>query len=182
MFKKIVIIFGNGRLGNQIIQYQGISKHFKGEIHVFLGFESLREFFVDLNGIFIPLGAIYGIISATRLRFLVKNFLLFLVKARLTSFVEEDCDSSVFKLAVRRGFFSSLLVVPDCYFQHADVFVSADCLPSIDQNLREQALEWLRVKLFNSKKEVRLVFVNVRRGDYLRWPSDEYPAVLSLSW
>ena len=48
-------------------------------------------------------------------------------------------------------------------------------------HLINQAEEWLKIKGINIKTD-SVVFVHFRRGDYLHWPSKEFPAVLSLDW
>ena len=53
--------------------------------------------------------------------------------------------------------------------------------PTIKPHLTHQAEKWLKIKGINIKTH-SVVFVHFRRGDYLYWPSKEFPAVLSLDW
>ena len=54
-------------------------------------------------------------------------------------------------------------------------------MPKLKHDLEESALSWLSTTRLALESK-SLVFVHVRRGDYLEWPSRELPAVLNSNW
>lgn len=67
------------------------------------------------------------------------------------------------------------------FFQHRSFIIQNRVSPRIRPDLVLKAREWLDSKAvaFNERP---LVFVHIRRTDYLHWPSSRYPAVLPLDW
>jgi len=82
---------------------------------------------------------------------------------------------------VRRGLLLNIYVADSVYFQHQDCIKDIVNPPILKKTLLRLAREWLKKKnIFSYQK--RLVFVHIRRGDYLFWPSIKFSAALHLTW
>lgn len=174
----MILFFEHGRLGNQLFQYCGLKKHFPTELLIFLGCDDLQAHFDFVQARFIPKSAINHWVSFDRLR----RVIIFLTYVRLFSCLREDSRSSRHKLTVRRGLLWNIIIPCNVFFQHRDIvsFVKSE-IPFLKQGLRTKAIFWLRDKRIDPELQ-QVVFVHVRRTDYLHWPSDEFPAVLDLAW
>ncbi|WP_186517603.1 alpha-1,2-fucosyltransferase [Synechococcus sp. PROS-9-1] len=93
----------------------------------------------------------------------------------------EDLSSDGFHVFIRRGLFFNLYVPDNVFFQHSNVFCNFIDVPPLKRTLLTDANLWLSANGLDPIVDT-LVFVHIRRGDYLRWPSLQSPAVLSLSW
>jgi hypothetical protein len=173
----MILFFEHGRLGNQLFQYCGLRQYFPKEKLVFLGCEDLEDNFESVNVRFISKNALSRWIPIGLLRRIVFS----LVSVGFFGLITEDKSSDVFKLKVRRGLFFKFFVAKDVFFQHRDVVGQLHCTPHLKCHLYIAAKNWLHKKQTCSESN-SLVFVHVRRGDYVNWPSSRFPAVLSLDW
>ena len=79
------------------------------------------------------------------------------------------------------------LIVERVYSPYLQKFFPIFCIsnithfPLLRSNLIDCAYLWLSSNGLDPISD-NLVFVHIRRGDYLRWPSPSSPAVLALSW
>lgn len=173
-----MIIFPQcGRLGNQLFQYQGIRKYFQGHQIIFCGFDQLYSSCDDLAGIF-------PFLESSTLRPLLKYasaLLILFARVRLLSQIVEDTNTDHYQIFVRRGIIWNILVPINVFFQHSDTFGAFNQLPKLRSSLRDKAYGWLIAQGIDPLKEL-VVFLHVRRGDYLTWPSKSSPAALNLSW
>jgi len=173
----VILFFEHGRLGNQLFQYCGIKHSFPEHKLVFFGCEDLQRHLESVDARFIPKNTLsrwfpFG---------LLRRVVFFLVAARLLGRITEERDGEVFKLAVRRGLFWNTYVPQSTFFQHRDVVDQIHTVPSLKLDLFKVALDWLSKKGIDPDS-CSPVFVHIRRGDYLNWPSREFPAVLDLAW
>lgn len=173
----MIVFFENGRLGNQLFQYFGLTKYFPNDKLVFFGCEDLKRFFYSVDAWFIPKS------SLTRwFRFgILRRIVFFFANIRILGSITEDLHSDDFNLRVCRGLFRNIYIAKNLFFQHRDVLNEIQGTPLLKPYLPEAGLSWLRSKQLNIKLS-SLVFVHIRRGDYLHWPSKESPAVLDLAW
>ena len=172
----MIFFFENGRLGNQLIQYIGLKSYFSKERIIFLGCETLFDTFDNVEALFLSKKKIdkwfhYG---------LLRKILFFLVRIRIFGKITEDRQSNSYKVISKKGFFWNIFVAENFFFRIKDIknFTKP---PLLKTHLITQAEEWLKIKGINIKTD-SVVFVHFRRGDYLHWPSKEFPAVLSLDW
>lgn len=173
----MIIFSENGRLGNQLFQYYGLKKYFPRQRLIFFGFESLRSVASDPDAIFVDKSKLISPFF-----FLCfSRFLLLLSRLRLLGSISEDRSSRSFKLLRRKGLIFNLYLSSSLYFQHRDCIDDLVQAPSLRPGLLAEAHSWLSSKGLNHNSDY-LVFVHIRRGDYLRWPSAESPAVISCSW
>lgn len=173
----MILFFEYGRLGNQLFQYCGLRQFFPDEELVFLGCEDLQRHFDSVDARFIPKNVVaswipFGILS---------RIVFFLAAARILGRITEDKDSVVFNLAIRRGLFWNIYVPQNVFFQHHNVVEQIQTTPYLKSNLADAAHGYLRERQIDLES-CSPVFVHIRRGDYLHWPSKESPAVLSLDW
>lgn len=172
----MIIIFENGRLGNQLFQYAALKDLFPNQQLVFFGCEDLRIVLSSfdskiisckkLPSVFIlPISYLFGLISSLKIIGRIRE-----VKA-----------DSIYKIEKRRGILLNLYLLDSSFFQHQDVIKKINPDFHLRQELIIEAKKWLDDQdIFPTPCE--LVFVHIRRCDYLIWPSREYPAVLDFSW
>jgi hypothetical protein len=177
----VIIFFENGRLGNQLFQYCGLRRHFPEHKLLFFGCEDLERHFDSVDGRFISKSVIYRWLPFGLPFGLLRRIVFFLVAARVFGRITEEIDGEVFRLAVRGGLIWNIYVPQDIYFQHRDDVAKIKFTPHLKSELIRVAHDWLKEKRINSKSSL-LIFVHVRRRDYLNWPSREFPAALDLAW
>lgn len=173
----MIIFFEYGRLGNQLFQYTGLRRYFPEHTLAFLGCEDLQRHFDSVGPQFIPKNVLGRWLPFG----LIRRIVFFLVAVRLLGRITEEKDGEVLKLAIRKGLFWNTLVAQNVFFQHHDVVDQIHSAPSLKPELLKVALGWLSEEGIDPDSR-SLVFVHIRRGDYLHWPSREFPAVLDLAW
>lgn len=172
----MIIFFENGRLGNQLIQYNGFKNFFPKDKLIFIGCESLFDTFNGIDAFFInkkKIGHKIVYIFLMKIIFLLSRVRIF---GKITKIEEKNS----YKISKIKGLFWSVYVTENFFFSISDIKGFKDP-PSIKTNLVEQAKDWFKIRKIDLKTH-SVVFVNIRRGDYLHWPSKQFPAVLSLSW
>jgi len=177
----MILHFRDGELGNQLFQYTGFKKYFPKENLIFLGCDSLHQSFDNLYASFISVGKIKHWNFFNILHYVA----LFLTEVRILGVITEDKNSSFkkYKVIIRRGLIWWIFVSYKIHFQHQDYLEKIDNPPILKPHLHKKAKKWLLEKGINLEKEA-VIFVHVRRGDYLLWPSlaISQPAVLNLDW
>jgi hypothetical protein len=173
----VILFFEHGRLGNQLFQYCGLRHYCSEHKLVFIGCEDLQRHFNSVDARFIPKNTLSRWFPFS----LFRRIVFFLVAVRLLGRITEEKDGEVFKLAIRKGLFWNAYVAQNVFFQHRDVVDQIRSAPSLKPDLIQVVLDWLKQKGIDPNS-CSLVFVHIRRGDYLHWPSDEFPAVLDLAW
>ena len=171
----MIFFFENGRLGNQLFQYCGLRQYFREHNLFFFGCSSLQNSFNSIDAIFIKLK------SNSFLYRVLKKIFLFLAKFKLLGEIKEITVNNNTKLYVRRGLLWNAFLAHQIYFQYSSFTNKIINPPKINKKYTTLAKNWLiKKKVF--KKKSNLVFVHVRRGDYLLWPDLNFPAVLDLGW
>ena len=173
----MILFSSSGRLGNQLFQYAGLKKYFPNHSFIFFGCEELLECFDNVDVRFIRKDTIIRRVFSL----LLNRIIFFLSNVGILGRITEDSNSNRFSLIVQKGLSPGIFVPQNIYFQHFDVLDHIDNPPVLKPYLLEQAMCWLQKKEINSNNDSP-VFVHIRRGDYLTWPSREFPAVLDLSW
>lgn len=171
----MIIHFENGRLGNQLFQYCGLRHYFQDHRLIVIGCEALQRNFALQHSCIIP----RRVFGPSILYRLFKYIVFSLVFTRLLCKLSEDNNSDTFKPIVSRGLLRNVLVTSDITLQYGSISLS-QAHPRMNQSLVHTAFEWLSANKLS--KLDYLVFVHIRRGDYLKWPSKEFPAVLGLAW
>ena len=171
----MILLIKDGRLGNQLFQYIGLKNYFPKESLFFLGFENIQNLFTNIDGHFIFNKKIKPIYF-----YVLVSIIIFLSKIRLIGRIYEDVNSS-YKIIVKRGVLWNILISYNNYFQHQDCVVKISNPLFLKYKIRKKGLEWLKKKKINLKKH-RIIFVHVRRTDYLHTPSIKFPAVININW
>lgn len=176
---KIVVIihFENGRLGNQLFQYCGFRQYYKEHRLIIVGCESLKQHFEFKHAYVIPQKA-FRLIYIFKL---FKKLVFLLLFVRILSKISEEKDANVFKPVIRRGLIANILVSQNVFFQHQNAICNIESFPRLNQSVIDSAHEWLRSNEIKQHSS-HLIFLHVRRGDYLNWPSRNFPAVLDAAW
>ncbi len=156
----MIILFSAGQLGNQIFQYVYAESLCKNN-------EKIITSFCEYFDIFKYDERKYVFVNKY-IRFVLRRFLTVLIKLRVVTYIKQkqkiykgyivDVDDILFK----KGIFSNIKVV-DGFFQ-SEKFVKFQ--PKIKEIYIKKAKEFLADV---AEKDYKLIFVHIRRGDYLDW-------------
>ena len=172
----MIILLANGRLGNQLFQYSFIRKQFSAERILLVGFDEVSEL-CNLDNVFLIPQKYFGQITYR----IFRGAISLLGMIRLISGIEEDASESKFTLIKKRGLIFNLILIRNSFFQHEKCINDMPLSLEIKSEYQEKAKFLLdQILAVNPRKE--LVFIHIRRGDYIAWPSPESPAVLSAKW
>jgi hypothetical protein len=173
----MIVFVEYGRLGNQAFQFLALRLFFDERI-IFIGFSSLRNLlshssFDSVN--FIPLESVL-------VKSIVAKAIKILARLRIITIYRSLYTADRFELNKQIGILRWPKFVDTSDFQHPTV--SLQIKPgriALKNSLQKQAS--LRISLLHSQNQNRpVVFVHIRRGDYVRWPTVESPAVLPSEW
>lgn len=156
----MIILFSAGQLGNQIFQYVYAESLCKDN-------EKIITSFCEYFDIFEYDERKYVFVNKY-IRFILRRFLTILIKLRVITYIKQKqkiyeghkvyIDEGEFK----KGIFSNIKVV-DGFFQ-SEKFVKFQ--PKIKEIYIKKAKGFLADV---ARKDYQLVFVHIRRGDYLNW-------------
>jgi Glycosyl transferase family 11 len=174
----MLIFKESGRLGNQIFQYAALKSICnEKELLLMLGFEDLQSLF---DGIDAKIVNSANSISERAIYSKLYYPLIDIVsKKGLISRIYEDNLSDSYTLVQKKGVIESIKFVQESFFQN-------------EYSFREEVIKSLVFKnnLVTRAKDLvdtvaaskTCIFVHIRRGDYLSWPTQENPAVLPISY
>jgi hypothetical protein len=176
----MIIFFEDGRLGNQLFQYSGLKKYFPNQNLIFFGCKDLKETFT-VNSVNFFLLNKYNLIYLERFIFsLFKKILLFLADIKVLGKITHTTNKK-FNIITSYGLLPGINLAHSIFFQHSYFINNINEFPPLKKKLLNQAESWLKSKNIFLYKD-RLVFIHIRRGDYLFWPNHKFPAYLELSW
>jgi hypothetical protein len=164
----------SGRLGNQIFQYAALKTLCQNkEKLVLLGFEEFQEVFEKVDAKIINR-------SSSKLEKLFYFHILELFPENaLFNKIHESNHSKSPGIIYRSGLLKGLTFVQTSYFQSESLFSTA-IVNSLSIN--QKFLSAAQSLLSSILKGRTPVFVHIRRGDYMYWPSREYPAILPAAY
>ena len=171
------LFFESGRLGNQLYQHHGIRYYFPDHRLIYFGFESLAKSVEPINATFIHRR---DLLNSSRFYRLVRLTFSNLAKWRIICTISETQLEESHTIDVRKGLIQNIHYLQLVYFQHKNLLDDPPIF-QLKAETRSQALEWLYKRDLDPSTN-ELVFVHVRRGDYIKWPSVQAPAVLELDW
>ena len=172
----MILFIENSRLGNKLFRYVGLKKKFPKEKLFFLGRENIKLLFENVDFNYVNLEKLY-----ISLFYILKYLILFLIKIRLFGVIYENTSKKDFKIKIKRGICWWILVSHNNFFQHAEIIENINNPPVLKPEIINRGIRWLKTKNINTKKN-KIVFVHIRRGDYLKWPSNSFPAALGIDW
>lgn len=169
-----VFFFESGRLGNQLLQYNVLRTLFPRARLELFGLDALRRAVRTEGAAFHRADA--GWASPIGL---LRRALGLLARLRLIGQAREVREGDDTRLERRGGLVARWVLVQPTYFQHPrfeqliprDFDLGAAALTDAQHFLEEQGT-----------RAGTPVFVHLRRGDYLRFPSPEAPAALTREW
>ena len=174
----MIIFFENGRTGNQLFQYIGLKKYFPRDKLVFIGFKELFQYFDKIDAYFLNKNKLMNWF----LFILPRSIFFFLANLRIIgSIIEYDHHLKESKVIVKKGFFSKIFIAKNIYFQQNDIIKKIQYPPLLKDYIHQKAFRWFQDKKINLNIS-SLVFVHVRRGDYIKWPNKKFPAILEFEW
>ena len=172
----MIILLANGRLGNQLFQYSFIRKQFSAERIILVGFDEAAEL-CNLGNAFLIPKKYFGQITYR----IFRGTLSLLGIIRLISGLEEDASGPEFNLIKKYGVFVNLILIRNSFFQHENF--TNEVPRNLEIKIQHQKkAKFLVEQIFSADPRKELVFIHIRRGDYVQWPSPEFPAVLSAKW
>lgn len=172
----MIVYFEYGRLGNQIFQFATINRLYPAERLVIFGFDDLSDLFENVNAIILKRKNI------PRFGFsLLRIFFEFLAKTKIIESIRESEGVNPEKLDSTVGLLRGTKLLYPSYFQSYGFANAAHPALKIRSAIERKASDWLLSHGCDDKYE-KLVFVNIRRTDYLSWPTSQSPAVLSAKW
>ena len=172
----MLIYFENGRLGNQFFAYSALRGLYPNQRLVLFGFGTLKQAIESVDAIIIENRKLPRL-----LEFGIKQFLVVLAKLRIIGTIQESRENSTYLVKKASGLIFNLHLLKPSYFQHQDLLEKINPSLRLNEDIFRKASDWLEEKVVKSSDQ-NLVFVHIRRGDYLTWPSREYPAVLEKQW
>jgi len=173
----MVVFFESGRLGNQIFQYATLKMLFPNEKVILFGFEDLDNVINPVDVMLIKRVDMPSWVPFSMVRLLFSVFARF----RLIGSIWEKRNKESYEILERSGIIFGVKLLQYSYFQHSKVIEKLHPEFSIRDCYTQEAKAWVLRNVTDNNK-CTLVFVHVRRGDYLTWPSRDYPAVLDLDW
>jgi hypothetical protein len=175
----MIIFFEYGRLGNQIFQYLGIRHYFPDHRIVFLGCGDLKNLLESVDAAIIPRERFQRL--SPYLFAAIREIILRLATIGFIGWIQEGSQDENFSLTKRQGLIPNVYLLRFAYFQNKSFVEKLQNKISIKKDILTKAEEWLNTVLPDWRNST-MVFVNVRRQDYVNWPDSEYPAVLSCAW
>lgn len=138
----MIILFENGRVGNQLFQYIGLKEYFPKEKLIFFGCQSLNNLFDNIDVCFLNKNKFTKIFLFSLPR-LIFNFLADL---RVISSIEENDKLDNFNLIVKKGLIANCFIAKEIYFQHKDIIKKIKNVPKIKKIYKKKALRWFKKK------------------------------------
>lgn len=171
----MLIFQQSGRLGNQVFQYSALKTLCQeNEELILLGFEEYQAVFDDIQA---------RIINSRNPRWERKLYHQLYLKAdslsqkKIISRLEESRE--VKKVIYECGIFNKIVFVAESYFQ-SESYISQEVTTSLTL---KPTMVCSAQKLLNAISPEQVpFFVHIRRGDYLKWPNQENPAILPASY
>lgn len=170
----MVIIFENGRLGNQLFQYSKVKELYPDHRLVLVGFGSLTKVIEGVDALVVKTESIPSFVVR-----LFERLFDFLALIRFFGVIQEVSDEC-YLIEETRGL-TGIYMLRSSFFQHSAAVNGLALNLKLDPGLVQAASDWIKDNTLSDSHQ-SLVFVHIRRGDYLRWPNDLFPAVLDQRW
>lgn len=173
----MIFFFENGRLGNQLFQYAAIRTAMPEEMLCFVGMQALNQVMDGVDAKFLCQRRTFAAHVIKSLAPLVMRYAAF---GKVIDTLQESEDPFEFKIKRKRGVFPWVKYCRSGFFQNENYF-NAVIMSKI--KIRDSLVHHAKEQLEKiSKKSQRKIFIHIRRGDHMAWPSAEHPAVLPAYW
>lgn len=165
-----------GRLGNQLFQYSALKMLYPSDYILLVGFNDLKKIITKIDAF---------IINIERFSKLFKYLFINLINAsamlRLIGSKYEVINNTEFNIITKKGLIPGIYLFKNSYFQHSSIINKLIPELEINELHVKNAYSWYKSKKINTETN-NLVFVHIRRGDYLSWPTHTNPAVLNKEY
>lgn len=173
----MIVFFENGRLGNQLFQYAAIKTAMPGETLCLVGMQSLSQIMDGVDANFL---CQKRTLAARAITSLAPAIMRCIASNKVIDTLKDSDDPFEFRIKRKRGLFPWIKYCASGFFQNENYFNAAIVSKlKIREALVHHAKEQLE-KI--SKSDQRRIFVHIRRGDHMTWPSADHPAVLPAYW
>jgi len=173
----MLIFQESGRLGNQIFQYAALRSLCKeNETLLLLGFSELQSVFDGIEAKIINQKT-RRIVRGIYYRIYRRGYDL--TKLKITSKLYESVSSKHREINYKYGLISNFIIVENSYFQGENFFKS-EYIKSL--SIKPELVADAQQKIDALTQGKIPIFVHVRRGDYVSWPNQGFPAILSSSY
>ena len=172
----MIIFFEDGRLGNQLFQYSVIKKIYPEHRIIFFGCEDLKKALKSVEVTIVDKKKI-----STWLVVILKYVMLACARLRIIGMIRESSKDKSLVINEAVGIFFNVFLLSKSYFQHQSMIKNISRNLDLNPSHVREALRWLNESVNDVGRE-RLVFIHIRRGDYLAWPTAKHPAVLDMQW
>jgi hypothetical protein len=99
---------------------------------------------------------------------------------RVWGLISEASDDQRYSIHFSKGILEEIAIL-DGFFQNEAILKNFSCDEyPLRSELLEKSREWIHSNVV--ARGLTPYFLHVRRGDYVRWPSIDHPAVLPLKW
>jgi len=166
-----IYLLEQGRLGNQLFQLLGARIFDRHAKIIMIGGVDLNRYFPTIEGSSQIVHKSYPSFFSRSLGWLVRK----LAHYGLIGLVKESFDDQKYQLVHSKGIFLRHIFFEG--FHQVGRSLSADVADffQINERLAKKARHLIK-SAFPDKENI--FFIHVRRGDYLIWPSVDFPAVL----
>lgn len=166
-----------GRLGNQIFQYAALRTLCKdNEKLILLGFEDFQSVFSGVNARLVNRNSPR---FEKSLYYRFYNRLDILSRAHIIARIKEyDMPGEQPEIIYSSALFDGIKFVDTSFFQYESAF---DKQVISKLTIKEDLLVFAK-DFLNTVYPCTPVFVHIRRGDYLSWPTAQNPAILPASY
>lgn len=166
-----------GRLGNQMfILAAALKERKEGELVLLVGFPQLWPMIPSAVRIKYKLFQVRPSSIVGKLYDPLHKLSLFRVTGRVS-------QRALYSPLERTRGFIPVRMLSEGFYQEEQLVVG-EALDDILQELRIKHANFIHaIKTASTTPEIqKTCFIHVRRGDYLSWPSQEFPAALPVSW
>jgi hypothetical protein len=175
----MVFFFENGGLGNQIFQYIGLKKTYHNSKIILFGFDSLKNV-MEIEDVIILTSKFY---RYQIFKNILKNVFKILSFLRIITLHKEIQQENNYVISKKRGIFYLIVFFESGFFQDNSYKKNITINIQIKKKLINQATQLLSDIVINNNCNINeIVFLHVRRGDYVLWPNSDFPAVLPAFW
>ncbi|MEM6338709.1 MAG: alpha-1,2-fucosyltransferase [Pseudomonadota bacterium] len=173
----MIIFIEYGRLGNQLFQYAALKSLAKDEKLYFIGFDDFKSTFDGHEAKFLIQR---GTFIYRLLVFFLPQLNTFLWKIPIFRVIKQKLVENEMSVEVKSGFINSVSYCCTSSFQSEKIF-SPNVITHL--KIKSDLLNKVKDQIHNLNcANQKLIFVHIRRGDYIRWPSKETPGVIPGEW
>ncbi len=173
------MLFQNGGLGNQFFQYYSANLFAPKALIITIGFHDLYKCIIPPH-LSITKEVQYKLINGISARLGIKKIRYFAKHKFLIGYINEISQANRLIYNTASNPLTGL-VLQEGFFQDSSMFSSFSIANyPLRSSLRQKARKWLDINI--KSRNLNPYFLHIRRGDYVRWPTESHPATLPCQW